>query len=76
MLFYVSDFVTFSDFDHLQLRHRAAKCEDAKNARVLLFLIWDVHVVHRPTNLDFGLSAKITKQGGMSILFHTSEKIR
>ena len=46
-LFYVSDFV------HLQLRHRAAKSEDAKNARVFLFLIWDVHVVHRPTDLDY-----------------------
>ena len=66
----------FSDFGHLQLRNRATKCEDAKNARVLLFLIWDVHVVHRPTNLDFGSSAKITKQGGMPILFHTSEIMR
>ena len=64
-LFFLSDFV------HLQLRNRSAKCEDPKNARVLLLLVRDVHVVHRPTNLDFLLSVKITQKGGMPTLVYT-----
>ena len=61
----------FLDFVHLQLRNRSAKCEDPKNARVLLLLVRDVHVVHRPTNLDFLLSVKITQKGGMPTLVYT-----
>ena len=52
----------FHVLSHLKLGNRSAKREYAKNPRVLLLLIGDVHVVHRPTNLCFGLSAYITKK--------------
>ena len=51
----------FHVLSHLKLGNSSAKREYAKNPRVLLLLIGDVHVVHRPTNLCFGLSANIAK---------------
>ena len=41
---------------HLQLRHRTSECHDPENPRVFLLLVRDVHVVHRPTDLQSGMS--------------------
>ena len=54
---------------HLELWNRAPKCENPKNPGVLLFLVIDVHVVHRPTNLNFRMPTKITKKVGLSNIF-------
>ena len=49
---------------HLQLGHRTSERHDPENPRVFLLLVRDVHVVHRPTDLQSGMSQmlKISKR--------------